>query len=151
MTAGEGEFLGLDHSEAARRLRDGRAELEDIIGGPVAGFVAPAWLYGPGTMEALAEQDFPLAEDHFRVWRPSDGRVLSRGPVITYATRSPARLLSSLAVSRAATLALRPLRTLRLAVHPHDADSPVVMGEIERAVRRHLSHRHAGRYADLAA
>lgn len=151
MTAGEGEFLGLDHAEAARRMRDGRAELEDIIGRPVAGFVAPAWLYGPGALTAMAEQRFALAEDHFRVWRPTDGAVLARGPVITYATRTPARLASSLAVSRAATLGLGWLPNLRLAVHPHDADSPAVMAEIERALKRHLSHRRASRYADLAA
>lgn len=151
MTAGEGEFLGLDQAEAARRMREGRAELEDIIGRPVAGFIAPAWLYGPGALAAMAEQQFPLAEDHFRVWRPTDGAILARGPVITYATRTPARLASSLAVSRAATLGLGWLPTLRLAVHPHDADSPAVMAEVERALKHYLSHRRACRYADLAA
>lgn len=151
MTAGEGEFLGLDRAEATRRLRDGRAEVEDIIGRPVAGFVAPAWLYGPGAMTAIADEGFALAEDHFRVWRPADGRILARGPVVTYATRSRARLLSSLAVSRGATLGLGWLPTLRLAVHPPDAESVPVMRELERALPRHLSRRQAGRYADLAA
>ncbi|HTI67201.1 MAG TPA: polysaccharide deacetylase family protein [Caulobacteraceae bacterium] len=151
MTAGEGEFLGLDRAEADRRLRDGRAELEDIIGRPVAGFVAPAWLYGPGALAAIAAQGFALAEDHFKVWRPSDGRVLARGPVITYATRTPARLASSLMVSRAATLGLRRLTNLRLAVHPHDVESPAVMREFERALAHYGSYRRISRYADLAA
>ena len=53
MTAGEGEFLGLSREEAARRLRDGRAALEDAIGRPVTGFVAPAWLCGDGARAAL--------------------------------------------------------------------------------------------------
>ena len=48
MTAGEGEFLGLDRAEAARLMRDGRAMVEDAIGRPVTGFIAPAWLYGDG-------------------------------------------------------------------------------------------------------
>ena len=47
MTAGEGEFLGLPVDEATTRLMDGTRLLEDIIGRPLAGFVAPAWLYGP--------------------------------------------------------------------------------------------------------
>ncbi|HZV56252.1 MAG TPA: DUF2334 domain-containing protein, partial [Sphingobium sp.] len=42
MTASEGEFLGLDEAEAYRRMTDGRALIEDIIGRPVAGFIAPA-------------------------------------------------------------------------------------------------------------
>ncbi len=85
-----------------------------------------------------------------KVWRPADGQIVSRGPVITYASRTPARLASSLMVSKAATLALGGLRDLRLAVHPGDADSPPLMAEIDRALRVHLRRRTAGRYADLS-
>jgi predicted deacetylase len=150
MTASEGEFLGLDEAEARRRLRDGRALLEDIIGGPLAGFVAPAWLYGPGALAAIKAEGFALAEDHLKVWRPADGRMLSWGPVITYASRTPARLASSLMVSRAATLGLGALRDLRLAVHPGDAGSPVLMAEIDRALTSYLRRRTPSRYADLS-
>ena len=52
MTAGEGEFLGLSKGEAARRIHSGRALLEDITGAPIAGFIAPAWLYSRGAIEA---------------------------------------------------------------------------------------------------
>ena len=151
MTAGEGEFLGLDVIEARRRLREGRLLLEDVTGGPLAGFIAPAWLYGEGALEAVAAEGFALAEDHMKVWRPEDGRVLSWGPVITYASRTPARLASSLMVSRAATLALGGLRDLRLAVHPGDADSPPLMAEIDRALGVHLRRRVPARYADLSS
>jgi predicted deacetylase len=61
MTAGEGEFLGLSYSEAARRMEDGRALVEDIIGRRTSGFVAPAWLYGPGAMDALRDSAFGIA------------------------------------------------------------------------------------------
>lgn len=151
MTAGEGEFLGLDRQEAARRMSDGRAELEDIIGRPVAGFIAPAWLYGRGAMEAVADEGFALAEDHLRVWRPIDGQTVSRGPVITYATRTAARQASSLLVSRLATVGLAWMQDLRLAVHPHDADCEPVMHEIDRALAVHAVQRQPARYADLAA
>jgi predicted deacetylase len=150
MTAGEGEFLGLGEAEARRRLRDGCALLEDVVGVPLAGFVAPAWHYGAGAMAAIAAEGFALAEDHMKVWRPADGAVLARGPVITYASRTPMRLASSLVVSRAATLALGPMRDLRLAVHPADADSPPLIAEIDRALGVHLRRRVPARYADLS-
>src|SRR5690606_21225151 len=37
MTASEGEFLGLSYDEAARRMEDGRALVEDIIGRKTSG------------------------------------------------------------------------------------------------------------------
>ena len=55
MTASEGEFLGLSHEEATARINDGRNLIEGIIGRPIDGFVAPAWLYGEGAREALEE------------------------------------------------------------------------------------------------
>src|SRR5437763_8404733 len=64
MTASEGEFLGLSRDEAAARIANGRALIESVTGRPIDGFVAPAWLYGDGAREALAESGVPLAEDH---------------------------------------------------------------------------------------
>src|SRR5690242_13930385 len=46
MTASEGEFLGLSKREALARLQAGRTLIEEVIGRPIDGFVAPAWLYG---------------------------------------------------------------------------------------------------------
>ena len=151
LTAGEGEFLGLDQATASRLLIDGRNRVEDVIGRPVAGFIAPAWLYGEAALRAIAELDFPIAEDHFRVWHPPSGRVLARGPVITYASRTPTRMLSSLLWSRIATWVLKPCSAIRLGVHPHDVDAPELLREIERALRA-LSRTHRpSRYADLLA
>lgn len=149
MTAGEGEFLGLTEAEARRRLAEGRKLIEDIIGGPVAGFIAPAWLYGPGAQAALRAEGFAVAEDHFRVWSPRTGAVLSRDPVITYASRSPGRVRSSLLWSRIARRLLGPFRTVRLAVHPHDTDVPALGVETRRAVRAFRKGRTLGRYRDL--
>lgn len=149
MTAGEGEFLGLSRMEAARRMREGRAIVEGAIGRPVAGFIAPAWLYGGGAMAALRDEGFALAEDHFRVWRPRDGALLSRGPVITWASRSRARIASSLAFARLARTALRPLRTVRLAVHPGDTTVPALLESIDRTVTSLMLGRQPGRYEDL--
>lgn len=148
MTAKEGEFLGLSRAEALQRIADGRALVEDIIGKPVTGFVAPAWLYGPGAYEALAESGVQIAEDHMRVWSPATGKVLARGPVITWASRTPMRLRSSLAA--AALLGrLAPQRVLRIGVHPGDCGSPALLESIRKTLARASASRTAARYLDL--
>lgn len=148
-TAGEGEFLGLDRAEALRRMRDGRALLEDILGKPVAGFVAPAWLYGDGARLALRDAGFAFAEDHFRVWRPDDDESLCQGPVVTWASRSRARQASSVAFAALARLAMAPARVARLAVHPGDAGVPRLLASIDRTVLALQRGRRVARYADL--
>ena len=60
MTAGEGEFLGLDHAEALSRMRRGKALIEDATGRASAGFIAPAWLYSDDARRALADAGFAL-------------------------------------------------------------------------------------------
>ena len=149
LTAGEGEFLHLGRAEAERRLVEGRKLLEDAIGRPVTGFVAPAWLYGPGAREALRDLRFLLAEDHFRVWRPADDAALARGPVISWASRSRARIASSLLFATLARTALRPQRVVRVALHPGDTGVPSLVASIDRTLRRFArTHQPAG-YADL--
>ena len=150
MTAGEGEFLGLSEAEATRRLRAGRQVVEDAIGRPVAGFIAPAWLYGPGAHAAVRHEHFPIAEDHMRVWNPASGDVLARGPVITWASRSRARIRSSLAFAALARFALQPLRTVRLAVHPGDAHVPALLRSIDATFAAFRGRRIA-HYSDLLA
>ena len=148
MTAGEGEFLGLSQDEATRRLRAGRKVVEDAIGRPVAGFIAPAWLYGPGAHAAIAAEDFSLAEDHMQVWNPASGAVLARGPVITWASRSRARILSSLAFAGLARIALQPSPIVRIAVHPGDAHVPALLRSIDKTFAA-FNRRDAAHYSDL--
>jgi predicted deacetylase len=150
MTAGEGEFLGLARDEARRRMREGRRIVEDATGGPVAGFIAPAWLYGKGAREALRDEDFALAEDHLRVWRPSDGAVLARGPVVSWASRSRARIASSIAFAALARHALRLMPTVRVALHPGDTGVPALLESIDATFASLLRGRAAGNYHDLA-
>jgi len=151
MTAGEGEFLGLDRAEAQRRMQAGRAIVEDAIGRPVAGFIAPAWLYGAGARAALADEGFALAEDHLRVWRPADGRIVARGPVITWASRSRGRIASSLAFAALAGAALGALPVVRIAVHPGDTGVPRLLDSIDATVTRFTRNRTIGSYRDLLA
>ncbi len=149
MTAGEGEFLGLDHKCASDRLVDGRKMVEDATGRAVTGFIAPAWLYGRGSLQAIADQGFALAEDHFRVWNPQTSQTMARGPVITYASRTPVRLASSIAWSRLATVLLARAKTVRLGVHPHDVDSDKLLTEISRALSALTRSHTPARYSEL--
>jgi uncharacterized protein len=151
MTAGEGEFLGLGRQEALRRMIAGRDLLEQVTGRAVAGFIAPAWLYGPGALEALRDAGFAVAEDHLRVWRPADGSIVARGPVITWASRSRARIASSLAFAWAAWPARAPLPTMRVAVHPGDAHVPALLASIDRTIARFGRGRELSGYGDLLA
>jgi predicted deacetylase len=148
MTASEGEFLGLSSAEAAARIADGRTLIESVIGRPVDGFVAPAWLYGDGAREALKQSGIPLAEDHLRVWSPATGAELAWGPVITWASRTRMRLLSSLAA--AAALRHVPLKVLRVGVHPPDIRHPVLIQSISDTLRAARRNRAPGRYRDLS-
>lgn len=148
LTAGEGEFLGLEQAEAARRIAAGRELIEQISGQRIAGFVAPAWLYGRGACEALEECGVGLAEDHMRVWSPATGAILARGPVISWASRTPLRLASSLAAAQ--VLRHMPLRTLRLGVHPPDIGHPALVRSVEKTLRLATRGRRPGRYSELA-
>lgn len=147
LTAREGEFLGLPADAAEERIRSGSALIEDVTGRPIAGFVAPAWLYGRGALEALASCGIALAEDHWRVWSPAARVELAHGPVITWASRTRLRLLSSLAA--AAALRRLPMPVMRIGVHPPDARHPIVLHDIEATFRIASRHRIAGRYCDL--
>ena len=147
MTASEGEFLGLSQSDAAARISQGRALIEDVTGQPIDGFVAPAWLYGEGALEALKDASVPIAEDHFRVWSPRSGQQLASGPVITWASRTKMRLASSLAA--APVLNRVPLRVLRVGVHPPDVHHPALVRSIEATLRLATRKRLPARYRDL--
>jgi predicted deacetylase len=149
MTAGEGEFSALDRAEALRRMAEGRAVVEHAIGRPAAGFVAPAWLYSHDARDALAEAGFALAEDHLRVWHPPSGRTLSRGPVVTWATRTPLRKATSLFAAAALRRLLGPLRAVRLAVHPADTRHPRTMASIEKSLKILLGRRRPAHYSEL--
>ena len=147
MTASEGEFLGLSRSEAQQRIGQGRALIENVIGRPIDGFVAPAWLYGAGAFAALEELQIPIAESHWRVWSPASKADLARGPVITWATRSRARRASSLAA--AAALRHAPANVLRLGVHPPDIHDPATVRSISKTLATLREERRVGAYRDL--
>lgn len=151
MTAGEGEFLGLDRACARALMRDGKNLIEDITGRTAAGFIAPAWLYGAGALDALADCGFMMAEDHWKVWSPTTGQVLAESPVLTWASRSRARIASSLLAARLLPTLLQGMQVARVGVHPGDAAIPAIMSSIDSAVARLSRSHRVARYDDLPA
>lgn len=146
MTAGEGEFLGLEERVATQRMVAARDLIEQITGRPVLGFVAPAWLYGSAALAALKTSGFTMAEDHMRIWHPATGTRLARGPVLTWASRSPTRIASSLLCARILPPILRHFPVARVAVHPGDVREPAILSSIDNALlslkRTHLPSRY---------
>jgi len=119
-TRGEGEFLGLNTEEALLRIEKGRLLLETALEGEVSGFVAPAWLYSSGTMNALHSAGFSYAESRSRIWNPSTGETLLRSPVVNYAGGSTVkRAFAGLWVSLSRVV-LKGQETVRFALHPED-------------------------------
>ena len=115
----------------------------------MAGFIAPAWLYGDGAMEAMKVAGIPLAEDHFRVWSPTEGRRLATGPVVTWASRTRARLSSS--IIAAPIVRSLPMKVLRVGVHPPDIRHAALVRSIRKTFRSASTNRRPASYAELVA
>jgi predicted deacetylase len=117
VSAGEAEFSDVSPSEARERLFEGERMLNDA-GLSIDGFVAPAWSMPSWVLRLLSERGYRFTEDHTRVYDPAGGN--SRASVVlNYASRTPARLLSSVAYCRVARPARRFLPA-RIALHPAD-------------------------------
>lgn len=127
VSASEAEFSDVSRDEATARLDAGERALEDA-GLRATGFVAPAWSMPTWVMGLLKERGYAFTEDHLYVHDPAGGR--SRASVVlNYASRSPARLASSVAWCRLA----RPARRLlpaRVAIHPADMRYALLRSEI---------------------
>ena len=128
VSGGEAEFSDVSHDEALRRLDEGERMLRDA-GLAIQGFVAPAWSMPAWVHALLADRGYSFTEDHTRVYDPSKKR--SRASVVlNYASRTPGRLLSSVAWCRIARPARRVLPA-RIAIHPADMKYALLRGEIE--------------------
>jgi predicted deacetylase len=128
-SGGEAEMSDVSADEGRRRIVDGEHVLMSA-GLRVDGFVAPAWSMPRWLLPLLGERGFRFAEDHFRVYDPAARRA-RQSVVLNWATRTPGRLVSSVAWCRAARYA-RALVPARLAIHPADMRYRLVRGEIER-------------------
>lgn len=125
---GEGEFLNLGRDAAESRLREGM-RLMKRSGFSPAGFVAPAWLLSPGTIEAARQVGFQyttrlgtihLLQQQRRLWAPT----------IAFSTRTRWRRLASLLMASSLYSGMLHASILRIAVHPTDLAYPAVYSRL---------------------
>ncbi len=140
---GEAEMSDVSAEEGLARIEEGEHVLSKA-GLRVDGFVAPAWSMPPWLLPSLAARGCRFTEDHLRVYDPAMGR--SRASVVlNWASRSPARLVSTVAWCRLAKHA-RAFVPARIAIHPGDMRFLALRREIERLLawaRGRLAHRSA--------
>jgi predicted deacetylase len=148
LTEGEGEFAAIDAAEARQLLRQGLAWFAQRRW-PVHGFVAPAWLMGPGAWQAV--QEFPFAytttRRHFHLLQATASgtghaahaasalhppQLTRRAPSLVFASRNMVgRWLSRPWTSLLARVA-QPAPLVRLCLHPRDAASPLLLRQAQR-------------------
>jgi predicted deacetylase len=131
VSAGEAEMSDVSPDEGRARLDEGERVLR-AAGLRVDGFVAPAWSMPPWLLPALAARNYHFTEDHLRVYDPARGRARA-SVVLNWASRSPARLLSTVGYCRAARVARR-LVPARVAIHPGDLGYLALRREIEQTL-----------------
>ncbi len=127
VSGGEAEMSDVSESEGYARIEEGERVLR-TAGLRVDGFVAPAWSMPRWLLPLLGVRGYRFTEDHLRVHDPLTRR--SRPSVVlNWATRSPARLVSTVAFCRAAKIA-RALLPARIAIHPGDMRFMLVRNEV---------------------
>lgn len=146
-TRGEGEFWSLSRSEALARIDVGIAWFAQN-GWPLAGFVAPAWLLGPGAREALLERPFDYTATLRQLVHLPD-RIPVTSQSVVYSTSSAWRRSSSLAWNAAVAIAERANPLLRLELHPRDADFAAVKRSWQKILERALRRRKPATVAEF--
>lgn len=146
-TRGEGEFWALSEAEAAKRIEFGKAWFRDR-GWPLVGFVAPAWLLGPGAWAALAMQGFEYTATLRQLVHLPSRRIVSSQSVV-YSTSSAWRRQCSLAWNPVVARLERGNRLLRIELHPRDADFSAVRLSWQRILQRALRDRRATTVAEF--
>jgi predicted deacetylase len=129
VSGGEAEMSDVSADEGRFRIDEGERVLHRA-GLRIDGFVAPAWSMPPWLLPLLGARGFRFTEDHLRVYDPAAGRART-SVVLNWASRSPARLISTVAWCRAAKHA-RAIWPARIAIHPGDMRYRLLRHEIVR-------------------
>jgi predicted deacetylase len=127
VSGGEAEMSDVSAEEGRFRIEEGERVLRQA-GLRIDGFVAPAWSMPAWLLPLLGKRGFQFTEDHLRVYDPTTGRSRT-SVVLNWASRSPARLISTVAWCRAAKHA-RAVWPARIAIHPGDLGYRLLRHEI---------------------
>jgi predicted deacetylase len=127
VSASEAEFSDVSRDEAITRLDAGERVLKEA-GLEIQGFVAPAWSMPPWVLSMLGDRGYRFTEDHLKIFDPAAKKTRA-SVVLNYASRTPMRLLSSVAWCRIARPARRFLPA-RIAIHPADMRYALLRAEV---------------------
>ena len=147
LTGGEGEFLALSASEIRSRLETGLAAWERTGLPRPRGFVPPAWLYNEHLDPELARLGFAWTESHTDLRVPGGATLAS--PVISWASRDPLRRLGSQVVCPSLARLWKGRARLRIAIHPHDFDWPVLVRSIASVLTYLEGRGRFGTYSEV--
>lgn len=143
-TAGEGEFLDLEKSDARELLLRGKAAVEDC-GVSVSGFIAPAWLLGAEAELAVREAGFRYTT---RIAAVSDFETgaehRSRSQV--WSVRAGWRRTCSLVWNSLLFQKTLAAPLTRIGIHPPDWDHPRIREQILRILGKALAAREPMTY-----
>jgi predicted deacetylase len=128
-SGGEAEMSDVSPAEGRVRLDEGERVLH-AAGLRIDGYVPPAWSMPRWLPPVLAAHGYRFTEDHLRVYDPA-GKRARISVVLNWASRSPARLASTVAWCRAAKYA-RAVVPARIAIHPGDMTFLLLRREIAR-------------------
>lgn len=147
-SAGEGEFVALDETAAELRLQRGRQVFAECLGQSPRGFVAPRWSLRPSLWPLLIRHGFRWSETSSEIVDLPTGRRRP-SPVITWATRTPLRKVTSLVGVPLLRRWWNGTPLLRIAVHPFDFDHPATVRSIERTIAAAVRARRQVSYDEL--
>src|SRR3569623_444309 len=125
---------------ASRRLLRGWDMLTRRLHWPIAGFVAPAWLLGPGARAALTQLPFRYTTTLRSIYRLPDWHETA-APSLVYSVRSAWRRALSRRWNRWLYSRSANLPLLRAGLHPADADHPDVVDDWCALLQRALEQR----------
>jgi predicted deacetylase len=146
-TRGEAEFWALSKADAAERLALGR-DWFARNGWRLHGFVAPAWLLGPGAWAALAESSFAYTSTLRHIHALASGRRLTSQSLV-YSSSSAWRRGASVVWNRAVAARQRHHPLLRIELHPRDADFAPIRRSWQRLLETQLARRQALTVAEI--
>lgn len=148
-TRSEGEFWALSAAEAAERIARG-SDWFARNGWPLQGFVAPAWLLGPGAWQALAGTPFTWTATLRELVTLPERRVHASQSVV-YSTSAAWRRATSLAWNSAVATWERTNPILRLELHPPDARHPRIRRHWQRILEQALESRTGASVSEALA
>lgn len=138
-TQQEGEFAALDAAEARRRIDLGLAWFRER-NLPVNGFVAPAWLLGEGSWNALSGFPFDYTTTFSRFFLLPENASLFTPSLVYTARNAAGRFISPIwAEVLGNLLAASPL--IRFSLHPRDARYPGLVRHSQRMLEKLLESR----------